>query len=316
MNDSLRATRFLHPYWMLGLAPVIWATSNITGKLSVGLLTPYQFTFYRWLCAALLLSLFAWPHIRRDWPQLWARKWWLLLWGGSAFALFNILLYAAFNSGAKIANVAIIHSVIPVLVIVGNQLVFKERNHPLQWLGVALATFGVLWLLSRGNLPALLHLPLQGGDALVLLTALIYAAYSMVLRHAPPVHWASLMWAMCVAAMLFSLPFWGVEMWRGGQWLATQADGAAVLKAVLLVFYVSVFVAVLSKMFYMEGVIAVGASRGALVMNLLPVFNVMAAFVFADERAAFGWVHFTAMLSVFAGIALSEYGAYRRRSGR
>lgn len=310
MNDSQRATRFLHPYLMLALAPVIWATSNITGKLSVGLLTPYQFTFYRWLCAALLLTLCAFPHIRRDFPVLWARKWWLLLWGGSAFALFNILLYGAFNSGAKIANVAIIHSSIPVLVIVGNQLVFKEKNHALQWLGVALSTLGVLWLLSKGDLSALAQLSFQGGDLLVLLTALIYAAYSMVLRRAPAVHWASLMWAMCVAALLFSLPFWAVETARGGQWLALAApDAGSIVKVCLLVLYVTVFVAILSKMLYMEGVIAVGASRGALVMNLLPVFNVMAAFVFADERAAFGWVHFTAMLAVFGGIVLSEWGA-------
>lgn len=310
MSDSLRASRFLHPYVMLGLAPVIWASSNITGKLSVGLLTPYQFAFYRWLCAALLLSLAAWPCIRRDWPQLWARKGWLLLWGGSAFSLFNILLYVAFNAGVKIAHVAIIHSVIPIVVVVGNALFFKEKNHVLQWCGVALGLFGVLWLLSGGDLRALRGLSLQGGDMLVVLTALIYAAYSMVLRHAPPVHWASLMWAMCVAAMLFALPFWLFELVPNGQWLAVAApDSERVWKALWLVLYVSVFVAILSKMFYMEGVIALGASRGVLVMNLLPVFNVMAAFVFADERAAFGWVHVTAMLAVFAGIALSEYGA-------
>lgn len=307
MKDSQRATRFLHPYLMLLLAPVIWATSNVTGKLSVDLLTPYQFTFYRWLCASLLLTVFAHACIRRDFARLWARKWWLMLWGGSAFALFNILLYGAINQGAKIANVAIIHSVIPVLVMVGNVVWFKEKIHGLQWLGVAVSAFGVLWLLSGGNWAALVYPELARGDVLVVLTAVIYAAYSMALRDAPAVHWASLMWAMCVAAMLVALPFWLMEG-LSGQWLLASGRENGV-KALLLVLYVSVFVAILSKMFYMESVIALGASRGVMVMNLLPVFNLMAAFVFADERAAFGMVHVVAMAAVFAGIALSEYGA-------
>ena len=44
-----------HPYVMLFLAPAFWATSNVAGKLGKAWLSPYEFTFWRWVLAALLL---------------------------------------------------------------------------------------------------------------------------------------------------------------------------------------------------------------------------------------------------------------------
>ena len=65
--------QFLHPYVMLFLAPLFWATSNVTGKLGKAWLSPYAFTFWRWLLATALLSLLFHRQIRADWPQLKAR---------------------------------------------------------------------------------------------------------------------------------------------------------------------------------------------------------------------------------------------------
>ena len=54
----------------------------------------------------------------------------------------------------------------------------------------ALIPLGVLWLVSRGE--------------------------PLALRRAPPVHWASLLWAMCAAATLVSVPFYAAELWTRG----------------------------------------------------------------------------------------------------
>lgn len=140
----------LPPRLMLLLAPIIWSTSNVTGKFSVGLLSAYQFTFYRWLFATLILSLFAYRHIRQDWAKLTARWLWLFIWGGSAFALFNIVLYQGINLKVKLVDIAIITAIIPALVIILNALLFRERAHLLQWLGVAVTVFSTIWLVTGG----------------------------------------------------------------------------------------------------------------------------------------------------------------------
>jgi len=90
--------KFLHPYVMLFLAPLFWATSNVTGKLGKAWLSPYAFTFWRWLLATALLSLLFRRQIRADWPQLKARAGWLFVVGGSGFALFNVVLFVSILS--------------------------------------------------------------------------------------------------------------------------------------------------------------------------------------------------------------------------
>jgi hypothetical protein len=66
----------------------------------------------------------------------------------------------------------------------------------------------------------------------------------------------------------------------------------------------------LSKLFYMESVLVIGASRAALTMNLLPVFGALIGVaVFAYERLG-GYV-LVALALVAAGIGLSEWGAKR-----
>ncbi|MFM2483311.1 DMT family transporter [Celerinatantimonas sp. YJH-8] len=306
-----------HPYFMLLMAPVIWSSSNVIGKLSVGLLSSYQLTFYRWLVATVVLGLMFWRRIRADGSQLLAHKWWFLIWGGSAFCVFNLLLYSAFAYGARAVNVAIIHSLIPVMTLVLSVLLMRQRVHYLQGVGIGCSLFGVLWLLTDGALGALLSWRPTPADSLILISAVIYAAYSLALRRAPSsVHWSSQMWAMCLAALLVATPFWLFDSLRGSQWHWLEPEHPSSLqitRALAIIVYVGIFIAIISKLFYMEGVIALGGNRAALVMNLLPLFSTaMALAVFADERAGFSSVYWVALGCVSLGIVLSEFGARRR----
>lgn len=299
----LQANGLPHPYVMLLLAPLFRATSNVTGKLGKAWLSPHEFTFWRWLLATALLSLLFRARIRHDGPALRVRAGWLLVVGGSGFALFNIVLYSAFARGASVVNVSIITALIPLAVLLVDVLVLRGRAHPLQWCGVALSFVGVVWVVSRGHPAALLEQGIAPGDRLALVSSAIYAGYSLALRRAPRVHWASLLWAMCLAATVVSLPFFVAERLREGWRLPPW-------QAWLLLGYVVLFVSIVSKLFYMEGVIAIGANRAALTMNMLPVFGALvgAAF-FADEHLG-GYV-LIALALVAAGIGLSEWGARR-----
>ncbi|UJF25197.1 DMT family transporter [Suttonella sp. R2A3] len=294
-----------HPYVMLVLAPIIWASSNVIGKLARGVITPFELTCYRWLLAVLVLSWFGRKVIRTDWSVLKKRWLYLLLMGGFSFGLFNIILYSAFQIGAQVINVSIITALIPVGVLLINVLVFRERAHFAQWLGVLCAFIGVCVVLSRGDLSQLLQLNFARGDSLALLSTAIYIVYSVALRYAPKVHWLSLLWAMCVGGLLASLPFYAYGVNQG-------ALSNFSWQSVAMVAYAAVVISIISKLFYMESVLQIGASRAALTMNFLPVFGaLMGVAVFADEQLAN--YHVLSLLLVFSGIATSEYGAYRQQ---
>lgn len=305
--------RLPHPYIMLVLAPVIWSTSNVIGKLSVGLIDPIQLTFYRWLVAFCILTFCFYGQIRKDWLVLNQHKRWIMLWGSGAFCLFNLLLYQAFSLGALAVNVAIIHSLIPVMTLLIVALLKRKRLHRLQLMGTLLALFSVGWLLTQGQLGQLLNWQFSLAEQFVLLSALIYAAYSAALSRAPKVHWASLMWGMSLAALLFASPFYlyDLDLHRTLLQQAQPNFGQSVT-AIAIILYVGVVIAVISKLFYMAGAIELGGERAALVMNLLPPLSALfAVMFFADERASWGWLQSVGLTGVLGGIALSEWGAWR-----
>lgn len=308
---------FTHPYFLLLLSPLFLSTSSIMGKLSLGLLTPNQLTFYRWIVAALLLSLFV-PILKKDIPIL-KKYWkWLFFWGAISFCFMNTLVYMAIADGAKVIDVAIIQNLIPILVVILNLIFFKQKIRLLQLLGVFISFFGVVWLVTNGNLFALNQLKLGKPELYIFLSALIYASYSIDLRKAPKVHWISIMWGMSLAAVVIGFCFWisDILFFNTPIFFATpDINAEGVLKSLAIVIYLAIFIAILAKGFYMEGVLKIGANRASLVMNLLPIFNVlMALLILPDERNNFSSVQLISFLLVFFGILLSEYSARRHRN--
>lgn len=293
------------PYIMLVLAPLFWATSNVTGKLGKGWLTPYEMTFFRWFLATLILTFFARKFIRQDWAQLKQHWLWLLVVGGSGFALFNIILYSAFSLGASVVNVSIITALIPFGVICFSAFIYKDQPHILQWLGIAIAFMGVIWVLTQGQPWVLAQYNFAIGDALALVTTGIYIAYSLALRHAPKIHWASMMWAMSLAGLVVATPFYAYDLAHNGLHFPDW-------RGWLMLLYIAVFISIISKLFYMESVIQIGANRAALAMNFLPVFGaVMGVLFFRDEVMSIN--HLIALGLVVIGIVFSEYGAALKR---
>ncbi len=293
------------PYVMLVLAPLCWATSNVTGKLGKDWLTPYEMTFFRWFIATLILSFFARRFIRQDWIIIKQHWLWLFIVGGSGFALFNIILYSAFSLGASVVNVSIITALIPFGVICFSAIIYKDQPHTLQWLGIGIAFMGVIWVLTQGQPLALTQYNFALGDSLALVTTGIYIAYSIALRHAPKLHWASMIWAMSLAGLVVATPFYGYDLAHNGLHLPDW-------RGWLMLLYIAIFISIISKLFYMESVIQIGANRAALAMNLLPVFGaVMGVLFFKDERMTVN--HIIALGLVIIGIVCSEYGATLKR---
>ncbi|MGP4714661.1 DMT family transporter [Psychrobacter sp. DM8] len=293
------------PYVMLLLAPLLWATSNVTGKLGKGWLTPYEMTFFRWFIATLILTFFARKLIEKDWAVIKQHWLWLFIVGGGGFALFNIVLYSAFSMGASVVNVSIITALIPFGVICFSAFIYKDNPHLLQWLGIGIAFIGVIWILTGGQPFILSQYNFALGDSLALVTTGIYIAYSIALRHAPKIHWASLMWAMSLAGLVVATPFYGYDLAQNGIHFPDW-------RGWLMLLYIAIFISIISKLFYMESVIQIGANRASLAMNLLPVFGaVMGVMFFKDEMMTMN--HIIALALVMIGIISSEYGAALKR---
>ncbi|HWK13717.1 MAG TPA: DMT family transporter [Rhizobiaceae bacterium] len=292
---------YRNAYVLLLLTTLFWAANSVAGKLAVGHVSPMMLTTLRWTISLALICAIGWKQFARDWPQV--RAHWLVLFslGTVGFTFFNGAMYSALKYTSAI-NVSIEQAILPMAILAANFLIFGIRVTWLQMAGFALSVFGVAVTASHGDLSRLAQLDVNLGDGLMVVAALFYAAYTLGLRYRPPIHWMSLMTALCAAALVASLPFVAVEIALDAA-IMPDAQGWAVAA------FTAIFPSLLAQTFYVRGVELIGGNRAGLFINLVPVLGTLMAIAVLGE--AFHAYHAAALALVLGGIALAEYSARR-----
>lgn len=293
-----------HPYVLLILCVAFWGGNAVAGKAAVGHIDPYALITLRWAGALLAVLPFALAPLKRDWPVI-RDKWWLyLFYGAVGFATFNVLVYVAayFTSGI---NNSLDQVAINGMVMLANFVLFRTRVKALQLVGVGLTIVGVAVTATHGDLTRLLQLDVNFGDFLVILACAAYAAYSIGLRWRPATHWLSFLAATFATALLASLVFQIVL--GGGLGHFLTALPAITPLGWVIVLYTVLFPSLISQMFYVRGVEAIGANRASLFINLIPLFGSVGSVLILGER--FETFHAVAAALFVVGIVLAEWSA-------
>ena len=289
-----------NPYLLLTLTPLFWAGNWIVGRGLAPDIPPMAMTFFRWFFSLVLLAPFAWPHARREWPIV--RRHWkpMLLLGVIGVGTHNALAYLGLNYTTA-TNGVILNSFIPVMIITLSWIFLRERLTTPQSMGVAVSLAGVLTILSGGSLAALVAFRLNGGDLLVILSMAMWSIYTICLRWRPPgLHMLTFLFVLMAVGDLAVLPLFAVEYAYGRHMVITAQNVAALLA-------VALFSSVLAYIFWNRGVELVGASVAGLFLHLMPVFGVVLAWIFLDERLA--PFHVAGIALILAGIFVtSRYG--------
>jgi len=105
-----------NPYILLALAALFWSGNHIVGRAIGGEVPPIGISTVRWLMPTIALGIFAFPHIKRDWPVI-RSHWGILLWLGIVGgALFTAGQYIGLQYTTAL-NVSVLNSLVPVLII-------------------------------------------------------------------------------------------------------------------------------------------------------------------------------------------------------
>jgi drug/metabolite transporter (DMT)-like permease len=289
------------PYLLLTLTPFFWSCNWIVGRSLHEDVPPMAMTFFRWLAAIAILAPFALPHAIRQWPTLRAHWRPLFVLGAIGIGSHNALAYLGLQYTTA-TNGVILNSFIPVMIIAIAWVFLRERLTRLQLLGVAVSLAGVLAILSRGSLDALAAFRLNVGDLAIVLSMAMWSTYTILLRWRPAgLHMLSFLFAIAVIGDLAMLPFW----------LGEHALGHRVAwswQVIASLAFVGLFSSVLAYIFWNRGVEQVGAQVAGLFVHLMPVFGVLLAWLFLDERLALFHV-------VGIGLILTGIGITSRRGG-
>ena len=295
---------FTNAYFLLTLAPLIWAGNAVLGKVAASDLSAIELTFFRWLVAVVFIFFIIRRTLKNDWPvikQYWVR---LFFMGAFGFVGFNLTLYSALHYTSAI-NVAIAQSAIPMVIILLNRALFKNQIFFIQVIGVLLAVAGVVFTVSKGDIPALLANGLNRGDALMFIAVLCYALYSISLRYKPDMNDFSFIFALAVASLITMLPL---------MLYSVSVNSLPQLSAssVAIILFIAIFPSFFAQLFYAKGVAKIGANRGGIFINLVPIFGTLLAVIVLRE--SFYFYHLLGLLLVLTGIAMAEWIVRKKAS--
>ena len=287
------------PMLLLSLTALMWGGNSVAGRLAVGEISPMALVFWRWAIACIPLLIMARANLKTDIEVIRPRWRYIALAAVFGFTAFNALFYIAAHRTSAV-NISILQGLIPGLVVVGAWSFYGIRLRPLQGLGVIITMAGVVVIAARGDWATLRTLDFNLGDVMMIVAAVLYAIYILLLRQRPAVSSIGLFAAMAVVAFVTSAPLLAIEI-AEGQFFWPSAKGLAVLA------YVALFPSLISQIFFIRGVQLIGPSRAGVFVNLVPIFGALLAVALLGEPFAF--YHAASLCLVVVGLWLAERSA-------
>jgi len=315
MGGSIRVTGDAHHagrvgvYFKLVLTTFFWGGTFVAARFAVHEVPPFFAAGCRFaIAAAVLLALVAWQARKKGEAFPLPRSLSEVL-AVSSLGLTGIFCYNAFFfSGLRLtgaANGSLIVAINPLLTAVLSAWWLRERIRPLQAVGLSISLVGVGVIVSRGDLSVFHTLTFNRGDLLLLGAPLSWAVYSVLGKRAMGTF--SPLVATAYAALsgvLLLIPAAALEALSGaGPYRFSILWWLAILQLALLG-------TVVGFVWWYEGIKALGASRAALFVNLVPVFGTLLAALMLGERL--GWPQLWGGMLVIAGVF---GGTVRLRSG-
>ncbi|GAB6111584.1 DMT family transporter [Desulfomicrobium salsuginis] len=295
MTDT---TRLRGALFALG-ATVIWSGNFIVARLLNQSIEPATLSLLRWGVAFLGLLPFAWraawadrAAIRRSLPTMIP----MALLG---VTVFNALLYTGARTTSAL-NLSLIATSTPVFIILLARVFLRERLTARKILGLAAALGGVLLLITGGEPARLLGLHFSTGDLWMTLAAVLFAAYSiMVRRYSGKLSPSVFLLTLIGTGLVFLLPWAGWEYAVAGPPVITAGMACAIL-------YVGLGASLAAYAMWNSAVASIGPSLAGLIYYSLPLFSGATAFLFLGEPM--GPVHLASAGCILGGIVLATRG--------
>lgn len=280
-------------YALLTIVLLCWSGNNIVGRAIRHDIPPFSLAFFRWTGAAALILPFAWRGLIADWPVI--RREWprIVLLGAVGVGSFNAFLYSGLRYTTA-TNAGLITALPPTLVLIFNFAFFRVRPSIAQIAGVTVAAIGVGVIVFRADPAALAAMRFGFGDALVLCGAVVWSAYTVLLRLAPrirPLSFLALTFLLASAMMSVPAAFeWG----RLPLHFTWQALGG--------IAYVAIFPSIVAYSLFNMAVREIGGPATSQVTSLQPISGALLAVTLLGE-SLHGY-HFAGMALILIGIGI------------
>lgn len=263
------------PYLLLTVTSLFWAGNVVLGRFAAGHVPPVALSVIRWAGACLIVLPFAWPHLKRDLPEIRARFGLMTVLTLCGISAYNTMAYYGLQYTEAI-NALLIQSTNPFMIALWSLILLRERLSLNQAIGITCSLAGVLVILCRGNLAILTNVGFNRGDLWLLAAVAIFGIYSALAKRRPKIHALSFLAFTTGWGAILLIPLLAMEI-STGYTLTLDAKTFAILG------YVVIFPSAISYLFFNRGIELVGPNRAAPFLHLIPVFGSALAILFLGE---------------------------------
>ncbi|TON72999.1 EamA family transporter [Vibrio parahaemolyticus] len=272
---------------------MIWGGNSIVNKMAASTIEPSAMSFYRWFVAIVLLTPFCLPAVIKQRHVI--RPYLTKL---AFLALLGMVLnqslgyYAGLTTTAS--NMALITSLVPLISVFLSVPLLGKSVSMLSTVGGVISLGGLAFMLGHGDVTYFLHQDMTQGDSLMLLAALVYAAYCVLLkRWKMPFNSLTLVYMQGFFSVIMLTPLW----LSSEQLLPSQ-------EALPLIAYAGIAASIFAPLMWVKAIDLIGADSSAMFMNLMPVVSVaLASTLLGEEIHVY---HIIGGLMVISGVILSQ----------
>jgi drug/metabolite transporter (DMT)-like permease len=289
----------LWPYGLMLAAATILASNHIIGRWVQGEMPPMGIGFWRLAIATAVLLPFVGPALWEKRAVL-RHRWKLFLVMGVALGPFgNAAVYVAYHFTTAI-NGGVVSTAQPVATVLLSILLFRDGISRNQWLGVVIATLGVLMIIARGDFAVLAGLEPNIGDLIMLAAMFGFAVHNVLLRRIPgDFTTVEILLTIQLFAMVVMLPIYVLET-VFYQPMPVTWESAAVMA------WVGIAVAIVAVGFTNTVVLAIGANKAVMANYIRAVLTaVLAIAILGEQPQVF---HLIAFVLVVVGVVLLGRG--------
>ncbi len=279
-------------------ATAIWSGNFIIARGLNESIPPVTLAFWRWVVAVVVFLPFALKPLVAEWDILKKHIFYLSVTALLGVTIFNTLIYFAGHTTTAI-NLSLISITFPIFIVILSRVFFGELITVRKGIGIILVAAGVVLLTTRGMLSRLLDISFAIGDVWVLLAAITFAVYSILLKRKPE---RISIWAFQLSTFILGLVFlFPFFLWENATVAPLEFDG----KIVFAILYVGIFASLSAFLLWNKAIVTIGPSKAGMTYYTLPIFCGFLAHFFLKE--AVSTIHFYSVALIISGILTANY---------
>ncbi len=279
------------------LATIIWSGNFLIARGLNDKIPPVSLAFWRWAVATIFILPIIIKSMYAQRKVLKQHAGFLIVTSILGVSIFNTLIYIAGQTTTAL-NLSLISITFPVFTIILARIFLKESITISKTGGVMVIIFGVILLVSKGDLNSLLSLSFAIGDVWMLLASLIFAIYSLLVKSRPlEIKPQSFLGSTFLIGLIFLSPFYLFSLGASGPGSYDQVTIYSIL-------YIGIFASIIAYFLWNRSVDLLGPSKASMIYYTIPIFSGILAYIFLNEKIML--VHLISGLLIVSGIFIAN----------